>query len=95
MFEVNDNQSKNYEMEIHDLHMNWSIPNEPNAKLTDLHFQIWLSSNPISKSAQDVYEIVNVSSLVGKVRMSYTCVHVQPYYILMLALVLHVCIQWD
>ena len=69
MYEVNDNQSDNYEVEIHDLHLKWSVPNESNANLPDLLFQVWLGFDNISKSAQDVYEIVNVSSSVGEVKM--------------------------
>ena len=68
-----DNQLDNYEVEIQNLHLDWSISNEPNASLNDLHFQIWLSFDPTSKSAQDVYEIVNVSSSVGKVKMLHAC----------------------
>ena len=71
MHEMNDNQSDNYEVEIHNLYLNWNIPNEANSELTNLHFQIWLGFDPISKSAQDVYEIVNVSSSFGKVKMAY------------------------
>ena len=72
-YEVIDNQLDNYEVEIQNLHLDWIISNEPNASLNDIHFQIWLSFDPTSKSAQDVYEIVNVSSSVGKVNMLHAC----------------------
>ena len=72
-FEVNDNHSDNHELEIRDLNLSWSIPDEPNAEITDLHFQVYFGLNSIPKSAQNLYEIVNVSSSVSKVRC---CIHV-------------------
>ena len=71
-FRMNSSQSDNDEMEIHDLYLNWSIPNEPNVELNDLHFQIWLGLGPLSNDIQDIHEIVNVSSSFGKVLMICT-----------------------
>ena len=66
-YEANDSQSNNSKVEIHNMYLKWTIPSEPNAELTDLHFQIWFGLDLIINPAEDVHNIVNISSSADEV----------------------------
>ena len=68
-YETNGSQSSNPKVEIRNTYLKWTIPSKPNAELTDLHFQIWFGLDLITNPAEDVHDIVNISSSPDEVKI--------------------------